>query len=110
MQHKPGDEFLYENVATVDIVYIKGYDDRGSIEQYYVGVGSLGSTANGMRTSASSNSVLCTAERTEASQWYQIPTGEFNGHQAYYYKNVATGEYLYLADAELAHAKRCKWI
>lgn len=97
-------QFL-EDTETVDIVQIPGFDGDGSIAQYYVA--DLGTTVD---------SIAWTTETGDVTKWYKIPAGGVNDGasdvQAYYYKNVATGKYLYINDAvqaELAGEKGGDW-
>ena len=84
----PGGCFKDETVATVDIVKIAGFagDNAGepTIPQYYV-------ADNG-------TAIIWTKTESTATQWYQIPAGEVEGQQGYYFMNVETGRFLYLAD------------
>ncbi|MDR1763101.1 MAG: T9SS type A sorting domain-containing protein [Dysgonamonadaceae bacterium] len=84
-------QFL-ENTEKVDVVQIPAFDGDGAKTQRYLAdVGGV---------------ILFAVEQNEASQWYKIPAGGVsNGTedvQAYYYKNVATGNYLAINDATLA--------
>lgn len=87
-------QFL-EGTETVDVVLIPGFDDGGKIPQYYVA--DLGTE---------SDSIAWSVETGDASKWYKIPAGAVNDGvsevQAYYYKNVATGRYLYISEEILS--------
>jgi len=84
-------QFL-ENTETVDIVQIPGFDNDGSLAQYYVA--DLGTAVD---------SIAWTVATGDVTKWYKIPAGGVSDStadvQAYYYKNVATGRYLYISDA-----------
>jgi len=84
-------QFL-ESTETVDIVQIPGFDNGGSLAQYYVA--DLGTAVD---------SIAWTVATGDVTKWYKIPAGGVNDStsnvQAYYYKNVATGRYLYISDA-----------
>ena len=84
-------QFL-QNTSTVDIVKIPAFDDNGAIAQRYLAdVGDV---------------VIFSTEQDEASQWYKIPAGGVsdgtNNVQAYYFKNVSTGNYLTVNDETFA--------
>ncbi|MDP4239696.1 MAG: CARDB domain-containing protein [Bacteroidota bacterium] len=84
-------QFL-ENTETVDIVQIPGFNNDGNMAQYYVA--DLGTSVD---------SIAWTTETGDITKWYKIAAGGVSDStadvQAYYYKNVATGRYLYISDA-----------
>jgi len=97
-------QFL-ENTETVDIVQIPGFDNDGNLAQYYVA--DLGTTVD---------SIAWTTQTGDLAKWYKIPAGGVSDSttdvQAYYYKNVATGRYLYISDAvqtDLASKRTGDW-
>lgn len=96
------DAQFVEDAEKVDIVMIPGFDGDGSMAQYYV--------------ADFSGSVEWTAVITDSVKWFKIPAGAVsNGTtdiQAYCYKNVATGKYLYVsadAQAELEAERTGDW-
>jgi len=84
-------QFL-ENTDTVSIVQIPGFNNDGNLAQYYIA--DLGIAVD---------SIAWTIETGDVTKWYKIPAGGVSDStadvQAYYYKNVATGRYLYISDA-----------
>jgi hypothetical protein len=91
-----------ENTDKVDIVMIPGFDNDGGMAQYYV--------------ADLKNSVEWTTLNNDSAKWYKIPAGGVSDGsadiQAYYYKNVATGRYLYVsetAQTELAGERSGDW-
>jgi len=94
----PGPVFEGEDVATVDIVTIAAYNGDGSLAQYYA-------YDNGTNVLWSKSTEL-----GESAQYYQIPAGEVNGVQAYYFMNVTTGKYLVnINTEELAGERGGDW-
>ena len=91
-----------EDAETVDIVMIPGFDNDGNLDQYYM--------------ADLSGSVEWTTEVSDSVKWYKMPAGAVsNGTtdvQSYYYKNVATGKYLYVseeAQSELEAERTGDW-
>lgn len=84
-------DFRPYNSPTADIVQIKGFDGENVGNWYLADLG------------VDRDSIVWSQEIDDISKWYRIPaSGVFNNIQAYYYKNVGTGRYLYISDAQLA--------
>lgn len=91
----PDIKYFQSNAETIDIVKIPGFNNDGNMTQYYLA--DLGTETD---------SIAWSVEIGEVNQWYKIPAGGVSDSitdvQAYYYKNVATGRYLYISDETLS--------
>jgi hypothetical protein len=91
----PNPDYFPENTKAVDIIKIPGFNNDGNMTQYFLA--DLGTATD---------SIAWTIEMGDVNRWFKIPAGAVNDSttevQAYYYKNVATGRYLYISDEDLA--------
>ncbi|MDR1682085.1 MAG: hypothetical protein LBS25_01660 [Candidatus Symbiothrix sp.] len=84
-------DYRLDNSPSVDIIQIKGFDGENVGNWYLADLG------------IERDSIAWSQEITDITKWYRIPAGAaFDKVQAYYYKNVETGRYLYISDEQLA--------
>ncbi|GHU68301.1 hypothetical protein FACS189413_04850 [Bacteroidia bacterium] len=84
-------DYRPDNSPSADIITIRGFDGDGVGLWYLADIG------------VDTDSLVWSQEATDVIKWYRIPAGAaFDNVQAYYYKNVETGRYLYITSEQLA--------